>query len=252
MTIPPPSAVTVITEDNWNCEVRKAIISYLNKHGIDWIFYKVMPCSALDRKLYDAKETEAKNIDKIESYQNADFMSQMNRSALFTTPSVQGATPTKKTESRMAQSDSSATSPVQSTDIKWQKRPPHLHGYNSAQAALYDLLSVWAQENYATTVDSVDPAEADRGSMLLQELTDVILPVDEESAAEAEERYLVHRFSLTDDSDIMGWWTQLLKLQSLKRALGVDKSARIDALKHAELTIKQKTCGNTFSEFVRW
>ena len=106
MPIPPPSAVTVITEDNWNCEVRKAIISYLNKHGIDWIFYKVMPCSTAERKLYEAKEIEAKNVDKIESYQNADFMSQMNRSALFTTPSVQGATPSKKSESRLPQSES--------------------------------------------------------------------------------------------------------------------------------------------------
>ena len=101
MTIPPPSAVTVITEDNWNCEVRKALIGYLNKHGIDWFFYKVMPCSATERKLYDAKEIEAKNVDRIESYQNADFMSQMSRGALFATPSVPGATPSKKSESRM-------------------------------------------------------------------------------------------------------------------------------------------------------
>ena len=57
----------------------------------------------------------------------------------------------------------------------------------------------------------------------------------EESAADAEKRYLDHRFSLTEDSDIMEWWTQLLKLQAITKALGVDKSSRIDALKNSTL-----------------
>ena len=61
------------------------------------------------------------------------------------------------------------------------------------------------------------------------------IPVHEESAADAEKRYLDHRFSLTEDSDIMEWWTQLLKLQAITKALGVDKSSRIDALKNSTL-----------------
>ena len=97
-------------------------------------------------------------------------------------------------------------------DFKANKKPDTTIVYNMLHTLRGVGLSgprpMWGKA-WEVVFDSVDPAEADRGSMLLQELTDVILPVDEESAADAEERYLAHRFSLTDDSDIMEWWTQL-------------------------------------------
>ena len=107
-----------------------------------------------------------------------------------------------------------------------------------------------AYTNYSTTVHAIDPCDQARGTLLLQHLSDVILPVDEGSKERSLEAYMEHRFSLDDDKNLIEWWTTMLKLQAQKAALGIADSIRSNALKDAESTIRSKIKGTTFAEFI--
>ena len=237
-----------ITEENWTTQARQVIISYLDENGILWIFYETMPCPDTERNRYKAMKQEAQHVDEIENLQNADFLSQRGQfSKMFRDPTVAGTTPVKKPQTQTPE-----TSPTSATDIKWQKKPNSLHGYKEAQAALYRLLRTMAYTHFATTVDAIDPCDPQRGTQLLQHLSDVIFPVDEGSKDKSQEAYMEHRFSLGDDTNLMGWWSTLLKLQAQKAALGISDSTRGNALKDAESTIRSKIKGTTFAEFIKW
>ena len=255
MPIPACTQPVTITEDNWSTQARQVILSYLDEYGILWIFYEIMPVAAADRasaaaeaRMYTNLKNAAKHVDEIEKLQNADFLSQHELSSMFTQPVQAGATPQKKSPTK-AHSQSADTSPTSATDIKWQKRPTTLYGYKEAQAALYKLLRTMAYPNYPTTVDAIDPCDPQRGTLLLQHLSDVILPQDDGSKDKSLETYMKHRFSLDDDKNLIEWWTTLLKLQAQKAALGIGGSTRRDALKDAESTIRSKITGTTFAEF---
>ena len=210
-----------------------------------------MQTAAPEARMYTNLKNAAKHVDEIEKLQNADFLSQHELASMFTQPVQPGATPVKKSPTKV-NSPSADTSPTSATDIKWQKRPTTLYGYKEAQAALYKLLRTMAYQNYPTTVDAIDPCDPQRGTLLLQHLSDVILPQDDGSKDKSLETYMKHRFSLNDDKNLIEWWTTLLKLQAQKAALGLGGSTRNDALKDAESTIRSKITGTTFAEFIKW
>jgi hypothetical protein len=135
-----------------------------------------MSCGSSEATKHKAMKQEAIHVDEIENLQNADFLSQREQfSTMFKAPAYAGGTPVKKTPGKQPTQTAADTSPTSATDIKWQKRPTTLHGYKEAQAALYRLLRTMAYQNYPTTVDAIDPCDAQRGTLLLQHLSEPLL-----------------------------------------------------------------------------
>ena len=64
--VPPASSSEVIhiTEDNWP-QALQMILGYLDRHEATWIYYKIMPCSAVAKPTYNAQEADAKKVDYI-------------------------------------------------------------------------------------------------------------------------------------------------------------------------------------------